>query len=157
MAKDEFLGMQGSSDPGLQPDILSKDGEDDRCEGVLQEKETHVDDPLLRRPGHVHVVRTIRMYADHGLPRDENLGPPAAVEEVLVVAPVVPLVLLAEIMQRDALHGVSKYENSHGWTVVFGGVKYRWNAQGVPDDVRQLAACATQLPLRCPFLPPKPR
>jgi hypothetical protein len=54
------------------------------------------------------------MNTDRRLPGEEDAAPPTAVKEVLVVTPVIPLVLLAEVVQRHALHRVTKDQNPKG-------------------------------------------
>lgn len=78
-------------------------------------------------------------------------------EEGLIVPPVVPVVLLTQVVQRYPLHGVTEYKDTYGWLFVVGAVPVSGCPQSVPDKVSQLAAQVDDLPLRFPLLPPQPR
>lgn len=107
------------------------------------------------RSGHPHVVGAVWVDADHRLPREEHSASSAAVEQGLIVSPVIPLVLVAEVVQRDTLHGVAKYQDSHGWVLIFSAVPVGWSVPSLPDEISQLAALADKLPLRFPLIPPQ--
>lgn len=94
------------------------------------------------------------MDADHRLPRKEDPASSAAVEQCLIVTPIVPLILVTQVVQRNALYGVPKYENSYGWLPIVGAIPVGRSLQSLPDEISQLAALADELPLWCSLLLP---